>query len=157
MRRQAFLHPSQVGPCKEIFSPTTEEIHYARLGGGFREKRSRRSLSTATIRQVHRLSGRGTFAPGHPAGGVHRPSAMKGKIGTMSPTSEFIRVDVNMNVCVGIVQCGGCVRVCPVGIFKKSGDTPEVVAKNEDECILCELCLQSCKPHAITIKKLYET
>lgn len=75
----------------------------------------------------------------------------------MSSTSEFIRVDINMTACVGIAQCGGCVRVCPVSIFKKSGDVPEVVGKNEDECILCELCLQACKPQAITITKLYET
>jgi NAD-dependent dihydropyrimidine dehydrogenase PreA subunit len=75
----------------------------------------------------------------------------------MSSTSEFIRVDINMTACVGIAQCGGCVRVCPVSIFKKSGDAPEVVGKNEDECILCELCLQACQPRAITITKLYES
>ena len=75
----------------------------------------------------------------------------------MTSTSEFIRVDINTAACVGIAQCGGCVRVCPVSIFRKNGDAPEVVAKNEDECILCELCLQACKPRAITINKLYET
>mgnify|MGYP003428621868 CR=1 FL=1 len=74
----------------------------------------------------------------------------------MSSTSEFIRVDVDMNACVGIARCGGCVRVCPVSIFRKKGDQPEVVGKNLDECILCELCLQSCKPGAITIRKLYD-
>jgi ferredoxin len=75
----------------------------------------------------------------------------------MDSINEFIRVDVNMAACVGIAQCGGCVRVCPVGIFRKNGDVPEVVATNQDECILCELCLHSCKPYAITIQKLYET
>ena len=74
----------------------------------------------------------------------------------MSSKSEFIRVDVNMSVCAGIAQCGGCVRVCPVSIFKKNDDKPAVVEKNLDECILCELCLQSCKPGAITIRKLYD-
>jgi len=74
----------------------------------------------------------------------------------MSSTSEFIRVDVNMISCVGIAGCGGCLRVCPVGIFEKNGDMPVVVEKNLDECILCELCLQACKPAAITIRKLYE-
>jgi ferredoxin len=74
----------------------------------------------------------------------------------MSSTSEFIQVDVNMAACVGIAGCGGCVRVCPVGIFQKNGDAPAVVKKNLDECILCELCLQACKPGAITIRKLYE-
>jgi NAD-dependent dihydropyrimidine dehydrogenase PreA subunit len=75
----------------------------------------------------------------------------------MSSNSEFIRVDINMTACVGLAQCGGCVRVCPVGIFQKSGDIPAVVEKNEDECILCNLCLQACKPQAIAIRKLYES
>jgi NAD-dependent dihydropyrimidine dehydrogenase PreA subunit len=44
-----------------------------------------------------------------------------------------------------------------VGIFQKSGDRPAVVDKNLDECILCELCLRSCDPGAIAIRKLYDT
>jgi NAD-dependent dihydropyrimidine dehydrogenase PreA subunit len=75
----------------------------------------------------------------------------------MSSTSEFISVRVDMTTCVGIAQCGGCVRVCPVSIFQKNGDRPVLVEKNLDECILCELCLQSCGPGAITIRKLYDT
>ena len=74
----------------------------------------------------------------------------------MSSPSEFIVVDVDMAACAGIARCGGCVRVCPVSIFKKNGDQPAVVEKNMDECILCELCLQSCDPGAITIRKLYD-
>jgi len=74
----------------------------------------------------------------------------------MGSASEFIRVDIDMTACAGIAQCGGCVRVCPVGIYQKKGDEPAVVEKNQDECILCELCLQACQPHAIAIRKLYE-
>ena len=75
----------------------------------------------------------------------------------MSSTNEFISVSVDMAACVGTANCGGCVRVCPVSIFQTSGDKPAVVEKNLDECILCELCLQSCEPDAITIRKLYDT
>jgi NAD-dependent dihydropyrimidine dehydrogenase PreA subunit len=74
----------------------------------------------------------------------------------MESKSEFIDVDINMSTCGGISRCGGCVRVCPVGIFRKDGNRPAVVEKNLDECILCELCLQACEPGAITIRKLYE-
>lgn len=73
----------------------------------------------------------------------------------MSSSIEFIIVDVDMAACTGIAQCGGCVRVCPVSIFQKNCGKPEVVEKNLDECILCELCLQSCDPGAISIRKLY--
>ena len=75
----------------------------------------------------------------------------------MSSTSEFIRVDVDLNACAGLAKCGGCVRVCPVGIFHRNGDQPAVIDKNQDECILCELCLQACTPGAIAIRKLYES
>lgn len=75
----------------------------------------------------------------------------------MSSASEFIDVRVDMATCAGISQCGGCVRVCPVSIFQKNGDQPAIVEENLDECILCELCLQSCTPGAITIRKLYDT
>ena len=75
----------------------------------------------------------------------------------MGSSSEFIRVIVDMAACVGITQCGECVRVCPVGIFQNNGDAPAVVLMNEDECILCMICSKSCKPSAITIRKLYET
>jgi NAD-dependent dihydropyrimidine dehydrogenase PreA subunit len=69
---------------------------------------------------------------------------------------EFIKVKIDFDKCVGIKESGGCVRACPVNIFEEKGDNPAIVAANEDECTLCELCLQACKPAAITIIKLYE-
>ena len=36
------------------------------------------------------------------------------------------------------------------------GGRPVVVGENEDECTLCELCLQVGVPDTITIVKLYE-
>lgn len=70
--------------------------------------------------------------------------------------SEFIKVEIDFPTCVGIAQCGGCVKVCPVNIFAKEGDNPSVIENNEDECTLCDLCIQACTPKAITIRKLYE-
>ena len=70
--------------------------------------------------------------------------------------SEFINIEIDMQKCVGINKCGQCVQVCPVNIFDKKGENPVIVEQNEDECILCELCLQECTPNAIVIHKLYE-
>ena len=70
--------------------------------------------------------------------------------------SEFIKVKIDFPTCVGIAECGGCVKVCPVNIFGKEGDDPSVIENNEDECTLCDLCIQACTPKAITIRKLYE-
>jgi ferredoxin len=69
---------------------------------------------------------------------------------------EFIKVEIDFQTCVGIAQCGGCVKVCPVNIFAKEGDNPSVIENNEDECTLCDLCIQACTPRAIVIRKLYE-
>ena len=71
--------------------------------------------------------------------------------------SEFIEVEIDFSHCLGTEKCGGCIRVCPVSIFEKEGDRPAIVQDNEDECTLCDLCLQHCSPEIITIRKLYET
>jgi NAD-dependent dihydropyrimidine dehydrogenase PreA subunit len=70
--------------------------------------------------------------------------------------SEFIRLEIDLKRCVGIKECGKCVQVCPVNIFEPKGDQPRVVAESQDECILCEQCLEACAPDAIVLHKLYE-
>ena len=70
--------------------------------------------------------------------------------------SEFIRVEIDMDRCIGINECGKCVRVCPVNIFEAEGEKPAIVEQNQDECTLCNLCLEECTPDAVVIVKLYE-
>jgi NAD-dependent dihydropyrimidine dehydrogenase PreA subunit len=69
---------------------------------------------------------------------------------------EFIKVEIDFEKCAGIEACGQCIRVCPVNIFKKSSDKPVAVEENEDECTLCQLCIEACRPRALIIHKLYE-
>ena len=69
---------------------------------------------------------------------------------------EFIKVGIDFGSCVGVEKCGECIKVCPVNIFEAEGKDTTIVESNEDECTLCELCTQVCKPGAITIRKLYE-
>ncbi len=70
--------------------------------------------------------------------------------------SEFIRVEIDFPNCSGIKTCGGCIRVCPVSIFGDGDGKPSIINENQDECTLCDLCLEACTPCAITITKLYE-
>lgn len=78
----------------------------------------------------------------------------------MNPAAEagrglFVRVEVSEERCVGIAACGKCLPACPVSIFIARGDRIRV--QEEDECILCDLCLEACRPYdAIWIVKLYE-
>jgi NAD-dependent dihydropyrimidine dehydrogenase PreA subunit len=70
--------------------------------------------------------------------------------------SLFIRLEIDPAMCLGIQRCGQCIQVCPVNIFAPHDDYPKTVEDNEDECTLCNLCLQACGADAITIHKLYE-
>jgi NAD-dependent dihydropyrimidine dehydrogenase PreA subunit len=70
--------------------------------------------------------------------------------------SEFVKLNIDLDRCIGIKNCGKCIQVCPVNIFTSNGNYPKAVQANEDECTLCDLCLQSCEANAITIHKLYE-
>ena len=70
--------------------------------------------------------------------------------------SEFIKLDIDLSMCLGIEKCGKCIHVCPVNVFTSNVDYPKAVEANEDECTLCNLCIQSCEVVAITIHKLYE-
>ena len=70
--------------------------------------------------------------------------------------SLFIKLEINPAMCLGIEQCGKCIQFCPVNIFSSNGDYPQAVEAHEDECTLCNLCLQNCQVDAIIIHKLYE-
>jgi NAD-dependent dihydropyrimidine dehydrogenase PreA subunit len=48
------------------------------------------------------------------------------------------------------------VRVCPVDIYALDGDNLVVRADQEDECTLCELCLQTAPAGALAILKTYK-
>ncbi len=47
-------------------------------------------------------------------------------------------------------------QVCPVDIFAERDGRLEVVQKNLDECVLCELCLDAAPPGAVRVLKLYD-
>lgn len=69
---------------------------------------------------------------------------------------EFISVSINETDCLGISACGSCINKCPVNIFVKGEELPGIDDENEDECTLCNLCLDVCEPDCIVINKEYE-
>ncbi len=47
--------------------------------------------------------------------------------------------------------------VCPVNIFEVDGAGKAVIVEdNEDECVLCDLCIEAAPPGKVRIIKLYE-
>lgn len=69
--------------------------------------------------------------------------------------SLFIALEIEQEKCLGLKECGRCIKVCPVKIFAENDDGPMSVAENEDECTLCDLCIANCKPGAITVVRKY--
>jgi NAD-dependent dihydropyrimidine dehydrogenase PreA subunit len=45
---------------------------------------------------------------------------------------------------------------CPVDIFKNADGHVEIVEKNLDECVLCELCINAAPKGTVRVKKLYD-
>jgi NAD-dependent dihydropyrimidine dehydrogenase PreA subunit len=45
---------------------------------------------------------------------------------------------------------------CPVDIFAAADGRVEVVEKNLDECVLCELCIKAAPPGTVRVRKLYD-
>jgi NAD-dependent dihydropyrimidine dehydrogenase PreA subunit len=69
---------------------------------------------------------------------------------------EFIKVEIDSIKCSGISGCGQCITVCSVNVFQRKASKLVLIEDNEDECTLCNLCLEVCAPGAIAIHKLYE-
>ena len=71
--------------------------------------------------------------------------------------SMFIRVEVDPQAAADRELAKKLAEVCPVNIFDVDGDGKAVIAaENEDECVLCDLCVQAAPPGQVRIVKLYE-
>ncbi len=68
----------------------------------------------------------------------------------------FIRVKVDKDKCTASSSgCQECVAVCPVDVFQLKEGEIITVPDNEDECTLCDICVERCPAEAIKISKLY--
>lgn len=73
------------------------------------------------------------------------------------PVNLFIRVDVDDAVANDPTIVAKLVEACPVDIFAAREDgTLEIVEKNLDECVLCNLCVEAAPAGTVNVVKLYE-
>ena len=71
--------------------------------------------------------------------------------------SMFIRLEIDRKTAADRELAKKLVEVCPVNIFEQAPDgSAQVVEENEDECVLCDLCVQAAPPGGVRIVKLYE-
>jgi NAD-dependent dihydropyrimidine dehydrogenase PreA subunit len=67
----------------------------------------------------------------------------------------FIDVEVDQEVAADPELARKLAEVCPVDIFAAGPDGLEIVERNLDECVLCELCLRVAPPGTVRVRKLY--
>ncbi len=68
----------------------------------------------------------------------------------------FIDVDVDDSIRNDAALAAKLEEVCPVDIYADAGGKVEVVERNLDECILCNLCVEAAPPGGVLVKKLYD-
>ena len=68
----------------------------------------------------------------------------------------FIDVEVDASVAGDAELAKKLEEVCPVDIFKASDGGVDVVAENQDECVLCRLCIEAAPAGTVHVKKLYD-
>jgi ferredoxin-like protein FixX len=68
----------------------------------------------------------------------------------------FIGVEVDDEVAANAEIAAKLTEVCPVDIYAQRDDgSLEIVERNLDECVLCELCLEAAPPGTVKVLKLY--
>ena len=68
----------------------------------------------------------------------------------------FIDVEIDDSIRDDAEIAGKLEQACPVDIFAARGGRVEVVEKNLDECVLCELCIHASPPGTVRVLKLYD-
>jgi len=107
------------------------------------------ALREAGVMVTQRLSEVPGLAQVAVEGGLQRSQGGLGCMGV------FIRVEIDESRWWNPADALKNVPLCPVDIFHAEDERLRVNPDREDECILCELCLQASPPGAIRIHKLY--
>lgn len=68
----------------------------------------------------------------------------------------FIDVEVDASIAGDAELAKKLEEVCPVDIFKASEGGVEIVEKNLDECVLCNLCVDAAPEGTVRVVKLYQ-
>jgi NAD-dependent dihydropyrimidine dehydrogenase PreA subunit len=69
----------------------------------------------------------------------------------------FVHVEIDADAAADAALAKQLVEVCPVNIFALDAQGRAVIVEeNEDECVLCDLCVQAAPPGKVRVIKLYE-
>ena len=75
----------------------------------------------------------------------------------MRADAIFIGIEVADDVAGDPAVAAKLEETCPVDIYADAGGRVELVERNIDECILCDMCVAAAPPGAVAVHRLYDT
>jgi NAD-dependent dihydropyrimidine dehydrogenase PreA subunit len=74
----------------------------------------------------------------------------------MRADAIFVGIEVDDAVAADAAVAAKLAETCPVDIYADAGGRVEIVERNIDECILCDMCVAVAPPGAVAIHRLYD-
>ena len=74
----------------------------------------------------------------------------------MRADAIFIGIEVADDVAGDPAVAAKLEETCPVDIYANAGGRVEIVERNIDECILCDMCVGAAPPGAVEVHRLYD-
>jgi NAD-dependent dihydropyrimidine dehydrogenase PreA subunit len=74
----------------------------------------------------------------------------------MRQDAIFIGIEVADDVADDAAVAARLRETCPVDIYADAGGRVEIVERNIDECILCDMCVAVAPPGAVAVHRLYD-
>ena len=68
----------------------------------------------------------------------------------------FIGIEVADDAAGDAALAARLEETCPVDIYADAGGRVEIVERNVDECILCDMCIAVAPPGAVAVHRLYD-
>ena len=68
----------------------------------------------------------------------------------------FIGIEVDDGAAADAAVAAKLAETCPVDIYADVGGRVEIVERNVDECILCDMCVAVAPPGAVAVHRLYD-
>ena len=73
----------------------------------------------------------------------------------MRADAIFIGIEVADDVAGDPAVAAKLQEICPVDIYADAGGRVELVERNIDECILCDMCVAAAPPGTVAVHRLY--
>jgi NAD-dependent dihydropyrimidine dehydrogenase PreA subunit len=74
----------------------------------------------------------------------------------MRADAIFIGIEVADDVAGDAAVAAKLEETCPVDIYADAGGRVDIVERNIDECILCDMCVAVAPPGTVAVHRLYD-